>query len=103
MVSYLLQIWQTRPDIPVAYAIEVEKSLEELEEEEVIEINATFVRRCVRIGKEIKKLRQTAKRLSVHVVIEDGRQFHCRHTQILFNKAIKRERALPKHIYYGQD
>jgi hypothetical protein len=103
MVKFLEEIGKEYPHVSFAIAFEIEKDLEGLEEQESLQINTTFVRRCVRIGKEIRKLRATAKRLSVHVVMEDGRQFHCRHTQILINKAIKRERSLPKHIYYGED
>lgn len=103
MVKFLEDIGKEYPHVSFAIAFEIEQDLEGLEEQESLQINATFVRRCVRIGKEIRKLRATAERLSVHVVIEDGRQLHCRHTQILFNKAIKRERSLPKDIYYGED
>lgn len=99
--KWLLEIWQDHPEIPFATAIEVED--EEWEEEENIEINATFVRRCVRIGKEIKKLRATAERLSVHVVIEAGVEHHVPHRNIFLYKAARLERSLPKDIYYDQD
>lgn len=103
MVKFLEEIGKQYPHVSFAIAFEIEQDLEGLEEQESLQINATFVRRCVRIGKEINKLRDTAKRLAVHVVIEDGQQFHCRHRQVLLNKAVKRERALPKNIYYGED
>ncbi len=103
MVNFLEEIGKQYPHVSFAIAFEIEQDLEGLEEERNVEINRNFVRRCVRIGKEIHKLRATAKRLTVHVVIEDGQQFHCRHRQVLLNKAVKRQRSLPKYIYYGED